>query len=86
MVLADISGAVAFLKAQGAKKVGVTGFCMGGTLSIAVSTRDNNISALAPFYGVPDLSKYKLENIKVPMLATFAELDKVVGFSSPADA
>ena len=56
--VAEISGAVAFLKAQGAKKVGVTGFCMGGALAIAAATKDENISALAPFYGVPDLEKY----------------------------
>lgn len=83
--VADISGAVAFLKAQGAKKVGVTGFCMGGALTIAVATTDPDVSALAPFYGVPDFSHWKLSNIKGPIFAHFGELDQMKGFSAPED-
>ncbi|XP_019055975.1 PREDICTED: uncharacterized protein LOC109115881 [Nelumbo nucifera] len=34
-VVKDIRASVSWLKANGSQKVGVTGFCMGGVLSIA---------------------------------------------------
>lgn len=72
--LKDIRGAALYLKQEkGCKKVGITGFCMGGALAIASLTLFGELDAGAPFYGIPDLKTYKLENIKVPVLAYFAE-------------
>lgn len=82
----DVAAAGQYLKSIGCKKVGVTGFCMGGALAIASLTIPNVFDAGVPFYGIPDLSKYKLENIKVPVLGHFGELDKAVGFCDVAAA
>jgi carboxymethylenebutenolidase len=48
----DVSDCVAVLRAAGANKVGVTGFCMGGRITYAAATWDGlDIQAAAPFYG-----------------------------------
>ena len=49
----DLSGAVDFLQARtGNAKVGVTGFCMGGGLSLMIACqRPDAVAACAPFYG-----------------------------------
>ncbi|MFM8825645.1 MAG: dienelactone hydrolase family protein [Actinomycetota bacterium] len=49
----DLSGAVDFLVARtGNPKVGVTGFCMGGGLSLMIACqRPDAVAACAPFYG-----------------------------------
>ncbi len=64
----------------GVTKVGCLGFCMGGALSLAAALNAPNISAAAPFYGIPgaDLSK-----IKVPVQGHFGNLDAHKGFSDP---
>lgn len=82
----DISAAGLYLKSLGCQKVGVTGFCMGGALVIANLASSDVFGAGVPFYGVPDLNYFKLENIKVPVLAHFGDLDKAKGFSDPETA
>lgn len=81
----DIEGAARHLRSLGCKKVGVTGFCMGGALAIAAISKSKEIDAAAPFYGVCDLEKYSLENINGPIYGHFGEKDEMKGFSSPAD-
>src|SRR5688572_27133400 len=51
----DIRGAVQHLKATGSGKAGVTGFCMGGALTIrsAVNVPENDASVA--WYGFPPL-------------------------------
>nr|ACU14960.1 unknown [Glycine max] len=52
-VVKDIAASVNWLKANGSKKAGVTGFCMGGALSIASSVLVQEVDASVAFYGVP---------------------------------
>ena len=59
---------------------------MGGALTIAVATVDPRVQALAPFYGVPDLSFWDVSKVNGPVFSNFAELDTMAGFSSPDDA
>src|SRR4051812_42422649 len=48
----DVSDCVDVLRAAGASKVGVTGFCLGGRVSYAAATSPSvAIDAAAPFYG-----------------------------------
>ena len=82
----DIRAAANSLKAKGYEKVGVTGFCMGGALTIAAIASGEEFAAAVPFYGVPDLSKFNLANIKIPVLAHFGEKDEVKGFSDKETA
>jgi carboxymethylenebutenolidase len=85
--LKDIEAAAEYLKSIGCKKVGITGFCLGGALTIAaLSVYPDTFSAGVPFYGVPDLSKFELKNIKAPVLAQFGDKDDAKGFSDPESA
>ena len=82
----QISGAAKFLKEQGASKVGVTGFCMGGALALAGAVHSPDISASAPFYGTPPAQLADVKTIKVPVLAQFGDKDDHAGFSDPETA
>lgn len=77
-----IQSAGEFLRSQGCKKVFLTGFCMGGALTIAtIATFGTAFDGAVPFYGVPDLTKFDLANAKCPVLAHFGDLDQAKGFS-----
>ncbi|GAB2274913.1 hypothetical protein Dimus_009683 [Dionaea muscipula] len=77
----DIQASVNWLKANGSKKVGVTGYCMGGALSIASAVLVPGIDAAVPFYGVPPSELADPAQAKAPIQAHFGELDSFVGFS-----
>ncbi|XP_015767386.1 PREDICTED: protein usf-like [Acropora digitifera] len=82
----DICGAAKYLKERGCSKVGVTGFCMGGALALASAALiPEEISAAAPFYGIPSSKLCDLGNIKIPVQAHFGSKDTLEGFSSPKD-
>ena len=66
--------------------MGVTGFCMGGALSLGAACKAEGISACAPFYGIPSAEFFDLSTIKIPVQAHFGTVDALEGFSSPKDA
>ena len=71
----------------GCKKVGTIGFCMGGALALASAAQiPEEISAAAPFYGIPKPDLCDLGKIKIPVQAHFGSKDTIEGFSSPKDA
>ena len=70
----DIRGAVQHLK-QGSAKVGVTGFCMGGALTILSSTMVPEMDAGVVWYGLPPLEYVDASKIKAPLLAHWATQD-----------
>lgn len=84
----DVLGAGLHLKSLGCKKVAITGFCMGGALTLAASSIDKEgvFSAAVPFYGIPDQTYFPVENIKIPVLAHFGEKDQAIGFSDVESA
>jgi carboxymethylenebutenolidase len=77
----DIRASVNWLKENGSKKVGVTGFCMGGALSIASSVLVPEVDAVVAFYGVPSSELAVPSKAKAPVQAHFGEQDTFVGFS-----
>lgn len=81
----DLSAGAKYLISLGCSRVGVTGFCMGGALSFVAALRCPEISASAPFYGIPSPDFGDLTKIRIPVQSHFGEKDEVVGFSSPAD-
>ncbi|BFZ11127.1 hypothetical protein BsWGS_14166 [Bradybaena similaris] len=81
----DIRACAKYLKSQGVKKVGVTGFCMGGALAMASAAAVSEIDASAPFYGIPSSELADVTKIKVPLQCHFAEKDDTAGFASPAE-
>ena len=80
---ADVQGAAQMLLARGCTAVGITGFCMGGAISFVAAARIPEISAAAPFYGIPPGDTADLTAITVPVQAHFGSLDHVVGLSAP---
>ena len=71
----DIRGAVQFLKTR-SSKVGVTGFCMGGALTMLAMGAAPEIDAGVVWYGCPPLEYIDGTKIKVPMQAHWATQDE----------
>src|SRR5262249_23181013 len=67
----DIRGAVQFLKTQ-SQKVGVTGFCMGGALTVLSACNVPEADAGVIWYGYPPLEYVDASKIKAPLLGHFA--------------
>ncbi len=71
----DIRGAVQFLKARGGK-VAVTGFCMGGALTLLALCMAPEIDAGVVWYGCPPLEYIDAAKIKAPLQAHWATQDE----------
>ena len=71
----DIRGAVQFLKAR-ASKVGVTGFCMGGALTLLAMTQSPEIDAGVVWYGCPPLDYVDATRISAPLMGHWATQDQ----------
>lgn len=76
----EIAGAVGFLKAHARAngKVGVTGFCMGGALTLASAAHIAGLSAAAPFYGLPPAEKVDYAKVTAPIQMHVAKNDEWV--------
>ena len=69
----EIAGAVLHLReVEGATKIGVVGFCMGGALTVIAATQPG-VDAYAAFYGFPPAGAAPLEKIAAPGLLFFGE-------------
>lgn len=77
----DIQASVKWLKANGSPKVGVTGYCMGGALSIASGVSVPEVDAVVAFYGTPPSELADASKAQAPIQAHFGELDSFVGFA-----
>ena len=72
----DVRGAVQHLKATGSAKVGVTGFCMGGALTLLAAVNVPEADASVAWYGFPPLEYIDASKITAPLLCHFAERDE----------
>jgi carboxymethylenebutenolidase len=70
----DINGAVQYLKKSGAK-AGVTGFCMGGALTLLAAVHVPQVDASVVWYGCPPLEYIDAAKIKGPVMGHFATED-----------
>lgn len=71
----DIRGAVQYLKTRAAK-VGVTGFCMGGALTLLALTQAPEADAGVVWYGCPPLEYIDASKIRVPVQGHWATQDQ----------
>jgi carboxymethylenebutenolidase len=72
----DVRGAVQHLKATGSGKAGVTGFCMGGALTLLSVVNVPEADAGVAWYGFPPLEYIDASKIKAPLMGHYA-LDDV---------
>lgn len=83
--LKDLNATVTYLKSvpevDGAK-IGVTGFCMGGSYALLLPCVNPDIKAAAPFYGQVPNPDTPLQNLSAPVLYFYGEDD---GWITKAD-
>lgn len=71
----DIRGAVQFLKGR-SPKVGITGFCMGGALTLLSLTQSPEVDAGVVWYGCPPLDYIDASKIHAPVMGHWATQDE----------
>jgi len=69
-----VRGAVQYLGRNGVK-VGLTGFCLGGAVTIIGAARISELAAGVVFYGIPPEQAAKPADVKIPLQAHFANKD-----------
>ena len=67
----DVRGAVMYLKARCAK-VGVSGYCMGGALTLLAAVHVPEADAAVVYYGYPPLEYVDASKIRIPLMAHWA--------------
>ena len=70
----NVRGAAQYLARNGAK-VGLTGFCLGGAVTIIGATKLTEFAAGVVFYGIPPEQAAKPADVKIPLQAHFANKD-----------
>ena len=76
--ITDLTGALAYLQSQpnvAPKKVGCIGFCMGGSLTLALAAASPDIAAAAPFYAGLQPPAEELAKIQAEMFCAFGADD-----------
>lgn len=79
----DVRGAVQHLKGlkTGSGKVGVTGYCMGGALTVLSSMLVPEADAGVVWYGYPPLEYVDASKIRIPLQAHWATQDQAFAIS-----
>lgn len=72
MKAADYLASQPYLNGRG---IGVIGFCMGGGLALTLACDSPHIRAVAPFYGINPNPIDKVQNLRGPVFAVYAEHD-----------
>ena len=83
--LKDLNATVAYLKSVpevDATRIGVTGFCMGGSYALMLPCVNKDIKAAAPFYGQVPNPDALLQQLSAPVLYIYGEDD---GWITKAD-
>jgi len=75
--VAALESAVDYLEKQPGvhRRIGVTGFCFGGSYSFALAAADPRVRAAVPFYGYPPETT-SIETIGCPVLALYGDTDE----------
>jgi carboxymethylenebutenolidase len=83
--LNDLHATVAYLKSvpeADATRIGVTGFCMGGSYALMLTCVNKDIKAAVPFYGQVPNPDAPLQQLSAPVLYFYGEDD---GWITKAD-
>ena len=79
--LMDMNGAVAALQARDdvrSDRIGVTGFCLGGGMSLLLAMHNPSVRAAVPFYGIPGEGMGAASQIEGAVMGFFAGRDEWV--------
>jgi carboxymethylenebutenolidase len=71
----DARGAAAFLRSHESDRIGVLGFCMGGSLAMLTAMQDTDFDAAVIFYGYPPAEAGDPSRIGIPIMGHWAEHD-----------
>lgn len=83
--LVDLTATVAYLKSVpevDATRIGVTGFCMGGSYALTLPCMNSEIKAAVPFYGQVPNPDTPIQRLNCPVLYLYGEDD---GWITKAD-
>jgi carboxymethylenebutenolidase len=83
--LAELNATVAYLKSVpevNATKIGVTGFCMGGSYALMLPCVNSEVKAAVPFYGQVPNPDIPIQKLAGPVLYLYGEDD---GWITKAD-
>jgi carboxymethylenebutenolidase len=72
-------GAARYLKAHGARKVAVSGFCMGAALALLAAMKGRDFDAVVAWYGYPPPEAGDPSQITVPVQGHWATNDEFFG-------
>jgi carboxymethylenebutenolidase len=72
--VSDLEACIQFALSTGSPKVALTGYCMGGALTLMVAAKNTQIAAIVPFYGLPP-DTVDLSTIQCPVQGHYAEHD-----------
>ena len=81
----DFKAAMAYLRQQpfvDGNRIGMTGYCFGGGVTLNVAAREPSLRAAIPYYGTPAFPD-DLKNAKAAVLGVYAENDARVNASIP---
>jgi carboxymethylenebutenolidase len=83
--LAGVQECFAYLEGQEGVngRIGITGFCFGGSYSFSLAVHQPKLKVAIPFYGHADFSVEELKNISCPVLAFYGESDERLMTSLP---
>ncbi len=73
----DVRGAVQYLKSSGSARVGVTGFCMGGALTVLAAVNVPEADAFVIWYGYPPLEYVDGSRVHAPVMGHWGTQDTV---------
>lgn len=74
-LMQDIQSAVAFLKTKAVKKIGITGWSMGGTYALRVAVETSLFSACATNYGALIVNDSALQRLSAPLMGNYGATD-----------
>lgn len=80
----DLTGAVQYLKAD-SKNVGVTGYCMGGALTLLSLSNIPDLAAGVVWYGFPPLEYIDVSKIKAPLIGHWGTQDLFFSIDTVGD-
>ena len=86
VITKDLTGGVNYLKGQGfvrPSRIGVIGFCWGGSRALLFATRSQDLAAAVIYYGSNPRNLEDVKNISAPVLGHYGGADEPITSAVP---